>query len=108
MEVETREGDRSRENFTVDHILCCDTNTTTQGTSSKYYGCYGGIVVTGPGIYVAYTVLTRVGSRISLTLRRERRYRHRGRVHICLERNHEAWIMSMSTTGQVSAGQGGM
>jgi len=23
MEVETREGNRSRENFTVDHILCC-------------------------------------------------------------------------------------
>ena len=36
-------------------MLC--TNTTTQGKSSKYYACYSGVVVTGPGIYVACPVV---------------------------------------------------
>jgi len=58
MEVETHEGNRSRENFTVNHILCYMYQlTTTQGKSSKCYVCYGGVVVTGPGIYVACPVI---------------------------------------------------
>lgn len=29
----------------------------TQGKSSKYYACYGGVVVTGPGIYIVCSVV---------------------------------------------------